>query len=427
MKVYLPLKKARDSPELEVGLKAKQISSLESSVKLPFSLVITSNVFEEFIKHNHLEEELSVFYAKNPDVCSLVQDFSRLSTSFKKADFPAHIKKELRECFELICIDTSSFNTLLPSLKEKSIMSLRRSTSYADGDSVCTGLLFTKDDFEEFLDRLKSCYVSAFAPSSISFRRKNKITDFSIGILLSKLPTLRGSFQSSISSDSSNIFVESYVGFPDTSKSVIRDTFTLSSAFLKILDSNIKEQNTVAVFDLATNRIEHKHYLTKGSSQSAPDQAMQEAARISKKIASITNNKEFKATIIGDKNNNLYLLDMLYTSDTKEETPLESESSNENTNENTQTTATQETALVEENNEVALPEDISLDIPMKDLFADDKTIKLVASIISFLRSRQQGDLLSSIDVIIRSLENELTAQTLGHALSLCKELVERSN
>ena len=425
MSVYIPLKKAAEAELSVVGLKAKLFASLEKTIKIPFTLIITSEVFDDFIKFNNLEENVAVFFEEDKAATSLVHDFARLSTAFQKGRFSAHSMKLLRECFELVCLDTGSINALLPAIKNKSIMSLRRSTSYEDGDSLCAGLLFTKDDFEEFLERLKSCYISAFAPSSVTFRRKNNITSFSMAVLLSKMPQTRTCFHIEHSKDNQTIFVESYVGFPDSSKSVERDKFTLNSSFLKIIDSNIKEQKTVVVFDLTTNKLEHKNYITKGSAQSAPDQALQEAGRIGKKIVSISGTTNSKATLIGDKNNNLYLLDLISTTKKEEKDEEEKEqivSSNKQENKESESQIsgpeTQETNNLQTE---------SLDINMKDFFADDKTIKFVENIILFLKAQKNSELASSIEVIIRSLENEVSAQTLTHALSLCKEIVERAS
>lgn len=426
MGVFVQLKKVLEKEDNEVGVKAKHFALLEKTVKLPFSLVITSEVFQEFIKHNELEEKISMF-KQEQNTTSLIHEFAQLSSAFKKATFPSAVTRLLRECFELVCLDTGSINTLLPATKESNILCLRRSLSYEDADTICPGVLFTKDDFEEFIDHLKSCFLSAFAPSSVRFREKKKIVDFSLSVILSKVPTMYTSLQASLAPDAQTIFVQSYVGFPDLSRTIPRDEFTLSSSFLKIVDAKIKTQNTVTVFDLATNSLEKKHYITKSSSQSAPDQTIQEAGRVAKKIQAILEHEKFSCLLLGDKNNNVYLLDIFYDPSTPQK---EDEKKEQECQRNQEQPPKQRTPAEEGKNrqeEKDIEEQDKKKVEKEGFFSDEQTISLARQVQFFLEKNKQGELSSSIDVLLRSLENEVSKQSLVHGLLLCKELIDKQN
>ncbi len=173
MGCYIGLNKVGDTDIELVGHKAKIYSTLSEFMKVPFSLVITNEAFTEFIKHNNLYELIQRAISQKDSLLQ-AKSFIQLSDLFRRAVFPQRIVDQLKECFELVTLDTSNLKSLANLAQSHSVIVLRRSTNYEDGDTTCSGNTYTKDDFEGFMNMLKSTYLSLFTPSSISFRQKKR-------------------------------------------------------------------------------------------------------------------------------------------------------------------------------------------------------------------------------------------------------------
>ena len=78
MGCYLGLDKIDEASVELVGYKAKIYYELSKTLTTPFTLVITSEAFTEFIKHNNLSEIIQrALYKK--DIRSRIQAFVQLS------------------------------------------------------------------------------------------------------------------------------------------------------------------------------------------------------------------------------------------------------------------------------------------------------------------------------------------------------------
>jgi hypothetical protein len=317
MRTYIPLKIAISEDDFVVGHKATMLSHLEKELNIPFSLVITSDVFFEFISFNALGEKIRPFIEGELSAIESVVAFSELSKSFETAQFPQSILNQLRECYELICLDTNNLNDL--TRNDHHLLVLKRSTNYEDGDGICRGRLFTRNNFEEFIKRVKSIYLSTFTPSSILFRKHKQIKEFSVAIIVSRLPLITTCFEAKYEEDNDKISINSYTGFIDYNLEISRDEFISTIDFLKITNRTIIKQQKVKVYDLEHNMPIVKHYMTMGSAQSASDPVILEIARLAKKTANYTGKEEFELEFVADKHNNLYCLDILEPAYKKEE------------------------------------------------------------------------------------------------------------
>lgn len=388
MGCYLGLDKAAKADTDLVGHKAKVYSELSETMTVPFSLVITNEVFTEFIKHNNLSEIIQRAISKT-DIDSKVKSFIQLSDLFRRAVFPQRIVNQLKECFELVTLDTSNLKSLANLADSHSVLALKRSTSYEDGDTICSGNTYTKDNFEDFLTILKSTYLSLFTPSSVLFRQRKGIETFGAGIIISRMPNIRTCFEAEFVSDKDTLSVSSHIGFPDSSKTVSRDKFTLAVDFLKILESDISTQETVSIFNLDANAVQVKHYSAKGSSQSATDQTILEIGRLCKKIKSQIKSEDLSMHFASEKDGKTYLLEVRTPVDIPEEKDKDSE---------------------------------SLDLDVKDEFQSEETKELVTALSNLLKKHSNKQ--NALDIVIRSLDNEINSQSLSQALLSLNELIK---
>lgn len=434
MKSYIPLKTALQEDDFIVGYKATLLSHLEKEITIPFSLVITSEVFFEFISFNALGEFIRELIEQPLPPKKQVEAFANLAKRFESATFTPSVLKQLRECFELVSLDTNNLDELSKNNDTNQILSLRRSTNYEDHDLICPGTVFTKNTFEEFLKAIKSVYLSAFSPSSIKHRRKENIKEFSLAIVVSRIPAINVCLESKYDVEKESIQVESYLGFFDTSKTVTRDQFEVGVDFLKIKNSTIQKQTVVSVYDMEANRPSTKKYMTMGSAQSASEPVVLEVARISKKIFAISSIEEFTVEFVADKHNNLFCVDVglpakkeetQKTLDVKEDHNKRINNEKEITSNATTNPTTTNDAEYEQEKETAYQEnketrDEEYD---KEIFFDT-TKEFANSVIVFLKRNKKHPFKEDIDAILKSLEENNSKIILGQALVLCRKIVD---
>jgi len=395
MTFFFPLKKLAELENKDVGVYAKEFSKLEGIIKTPFSLVLNYRVFNDFIVFNDLQDLVS----ESPKTDSERVDlFSRVVDAFKDAKFPQNILIDLKECFELVSLDTSNLSSLTDLAKEQSIISITRSVSYEDYDLVCPKTLFTKNNFFSFLDFIKSSFASLFCPSSIKFRQEQSIDSFTVGLVISRLPPFRFSFNSIFDKD--KILIESYVGFIDLYDKVVKNKFVVNEDFLKIEEREIRRQETVSVFNLEDNKSFIKTYIPSGNtSQSVPDNTILEIARLTKRISSLIGKDSFKVLAVSDKNAQPNILSFDFTSDKKPEIKSKK--------------------IVEDQEETVLP------INLKDPFESENFKQLIVYLKEFLRDHNNGSLRSKVELVLRSLENEVSKDSLKACFDVVLEILSR--
>lgn len=384
MGAFVPLKRINEFEAKDVGQKALLLG--QKSVNNPFSLVITTNVFIEFIHYNKLLEEANILFSNQESSTeNLLRGFNQFTHKVLKGRFPPEISQSLRECFELACLDTQSLDVLQGKKTQPTILSLRRSTTYNDQDIISKGVIYTKEgSYDEFLHALKTIYLSAFTPSSVVSRQKQGVSDFSIAVIVSRLPSYHLCFETAYASEQKKLFVSSFVGFFDKAREIQRDTFDIGVDFLQINNQNIVKQTRVGVFDLQENKPAIKPFDT-GVSQSATQQQVLEIARLTKKIATEFKVPSLMTDMVMDKENKIFLLD-IWTS--------------------------------QEVNTVPQVQKEIIDV------SGQPTSTLQQAIIDFLKEHKNTSYADTINIILRSLETDSSNQTIVQGLLLCKEILE---
>ena len=410
MNLFYPLKKISELDTQEVGFYAKEVSKLDGVVNLPFSLVISSQIFDEFIKFNNFQELISKSPSEKKEQIEL---FAKISDSFSNAKFPQRITEELKECFELVTLDTSNLSSLSDIGTKRSIIELKRSTTYEDKEFKSASTIYSKDDFILFLDIVKNLFVGLFTPAAISFRKENNISSFSTAIIISRLPDMYQCFESKFEKDS--ILIKSYIGFLDFEGSVTKDRFEVTSDFLKIEASNINKQETVAVFNLETNHPQIKAFMsTSASSQSATDNEILEIGRLTKRIAKELGKDNFSLRASRAKNSQPVIIDLnLYP---EKIVPDETTTIKKNND------LTDDSGFQKEKNIDNSLEGFEFEI--EDDFNSESTKKFIEEIKHFLSVHKTNKLKSNIDLVLRSLDNEISKESVLSALEICHELIK---
>lgn len=409
---FIELKGAKQSSLELVGKKALLLAHLDGVIKLPFSLVLTSEVFGRFVEHNRIGNRITELFVNNKLVEEDVYAFKQVSELIGKGTFPPSLAQELQECFELVSLDTTNLESL--GDKPRHILSLRRSLDYVDDDIISPQTVYVRNSFGDFLKAIKTVFVSAFAPSSVASRRKNKVVDFSLGVVVSRLPNVQKTLESHYNYYHNAIDVQSYIGFIDPSKTVPRDRFTIGVDFLRVLRADIKPQELVAVFDAHQNLIRQQKFHPEGSSQSVTDTLVLEAGRQMKKMVNALQAKELAALFVVDDKEILTCLDVHYLGQSKEFSPSQfsHDSIPKPASENHLDTLP------------SLPTGAGLDVQLHDEYNTEATKKFATDLISFLNAHKRGKFGPSIDVVVRALENEATPESVHQGLLMAKEVIE---
>lgn len=410
MSILIPVKKSLDNPPSLVGHKGLLFSHLEESVNIPFSIIISSEVFDSFIRENDLERLI-----KREKDLQLDEEISALfqeaSYCIMNGSFPPNMVEDLRECFELVSLDPSN-----PDTKDVSILALRRSTNYIDEDDIIPAAKFTKNNFNYFLKSLKTCFASLFTPSSIALRKNKNISSLKCAIIVSRLPNVQNCFESEFLYHTNTIKINSYVGFIDPANLVPRDSFVLSSDFLKIVDSNIVRQDVVSIFDIATNSVSQQKFSSQGSSQSVTDQVILEVGRLTKKIASQSSvGANVKAEFLIDKNSSISCINVMFKQNSKNKSRFDISKSPE-----------ESADKLDLNNENQNEEkSANLGISIGDLTKEDSTTIFVNDLKKFLKANKHKSKFGpSIDIVIRALNNEINKDTILQAIVVVREIID---
>jgi len=222
-----------------------------------------------------------------------------------------------------------------------------------------------------------------------------------MSVVVSRVPNVEATIETQLVPPHKQLYVSSYEGFVDRTNLVERDQFTLNVEFLTILNNDVKRQTKVTVFDLKNNLLTTKEYQPDGPEQSASEQIVLEAGRLTKKIRTTLNINRVGAEFILEKDklvcSDIYSVDKPYFS------------------------------LAEETSQPDLPS-LEQEVPSpeqhQETFNAGETEKFVVYIKNFLEHFRTPEYNSSIDIILRSLEEHPSKEALGKAILQCKQIID---
>ncbi|MGE0793127.1 MAG: PEP/pyruvate-binding domain-containing protein [Candidatus Woesearchaeota archaeon] len=410
MAYCIPLKKTLEFDKSIVGQRAIDFSLIEGEVKIPFSMVITTDVFDEFVKHNQLKPELDCF--RNAETINeRIHSFERLIISFKNAQFPEHVLDSIRECFELVSLDTNNLNNLSMSYESKNLMTLIRSCNFDDETNILNPIFNTKETFKQFIEAIKKVYMSSFNPSSILSNEPK------IAIIVSRMPELIATIETEYFVSDENIFNQVYLGFPDTYNNVEKDVFVVGSSFLKVNKKSIEKQNRAIVFDSQANTYSIKEFSESKTSQTTPDGIVLETSRLAKKISRLTNSSYVKAIFL-NKKDEIYCINIT----TKKE-PINNMNNtliNETIFETDEQDKENKEHFDEKTDIILKPEEKKF--KLIDLKKQYEFSNFLNSAKAFMLKYQNKQMDAVVPIMFRSLE-EPTKDSLKQTLEICKDII----
>jgi hypothetical protein len=301
MSFCIPIKESLRYDKSLVGERVITFAKCESVIEMPFSMLITSEAFDEFVKYNQLGPEIS-WYINATTMKEKIASFQRIYILIANAQFPPRVVESLKECYELMCIDTTNLSNL--SMKpSNSLLAMRRSTNFDDKYNVSSPVVFTKETLKQFLESLKKIYLGAFTPSA------NLCANPNVSIIVSRVPNFKSIIETECDLTSDTIKVKSYLGFPDYVNKVQKNEYLVGLDFLKIQQSSIDYQNNAVVFNSVGNYTELKNF-SENQSNSISDQIILEASRLTKIIAKTTNTSFVQAQFM-TKDDKIFCTDIV--------------------------------------------------------------------------------------------------------------------
>jgi hypothetical protein len=290
--MFVPLKDCLNEDLARIGTRAQTMGQAAVQVPMPFSLVITSELFFGFLDKNGLRRYID--QAKQATTTDMqISLFAQLQEDFLQARFPAELQAQLKECFELVTLDTSN----LGKQTKHCILSVQRSVDYEDRDITTPYLGFSSNEFDKFQDIVKKVFIGCFTPSSIADRLSQSVTDFSCALIIHRLPHFETILETV--KNEKEFSVQSYVGFIDPGKGVYRDQFTINPEFLRIASNQVVDQRVVCIFDLERNSVTYKEY-PNATGQTASNHVVLEAGRLTKRATELTNTVSVKGLFLHD-------------------------------------------------------------------------------------------------------------------------------
>jgi hypothetical protein len=148
------------------------------------SFFIGSELLKELISHN--QERLSILTVlkyMDEDKLNDRNFVADVEKRIREAEFPPHLQRQLKDLYENLQSKTGGNPVIVRS---SSALEDQAGASFAGmyESRICPG-----DDFEKFLEAIKTVYVSVFTPKVMRYRKQKGLIDFdeAMGLLVQEL------------------------------------------------------------------------------------------------------------------------------------------------------------------------------------------------------------------------------------------------
>ncbi len=405
MSFSIPLKRALEVDKSIVGQKAINFAVVENYVNIPFSMIITTNVFDEFVIHNQLSPELDWF--KNAtNLEDKIASFERLVTHFKNSQFPQHVVDALQDCYELVSLDTNNLHNLSIKNQSQGLLMMTRSLNHNENEACAPKTFFTKETFKQFIETIKKAYISSFTPDMILNE------DSKVAIIVSRVPPLKTTIETEYDLNKSKIYVRTYYGFPDFSEVVEKDEFILNGEFLKIEKSGIQSQKRAVVFDSTKNNLTIGEFKQENSSQNVADSVILEAARLTKTMSKQIGANFVRARFFAGENIECVDLNCVYGDIDVKEKIIEAEQLDDS-------------AIDLESLGIKL-DSFERKEKIHENINEFEFKNFLEALKMFMEKYKSKELASSIPILVRSLDQP-NKNSIHQSLEICKEIISNFN
>jgi hypothetical protein len=266
----------------KVGQRAIDLSSAyKSKMNVPLSFIVPNLAFYEFLLQNKLMLEIRKII-NNSDKTdeSLENVYSQIKFLFESATIPEEFKEEFFEAYEALSqTETHSAQALLEG--DEPVVNLIISPSYNVNSEKLSGVIFNIQGFDNFLNGLKSCWLSLYSPEHLKFREKNNIDEFTTGIIVQAFTSADCTVDAYSKSIIGNydIPINAYFGLPDITYKIDKDHYSVSKESFGIVLQDIKHQGHILLRNIKSGTLLKRSLGSKGLVQKIEDKQILEIAR----------------------------------------------------------------------------------------------------------------------------------------------------
>lgn len=305
MNNILTLSSIDDSDMPKVGQRAVDLSKIhKAKMNAPISFVIPNIIYHEFIEQNNLSREVrDALNTPDKNEDDYADIYARIKTRFEYATVPKEFHEELLEAYETL--NGSAINAQALLSEDEPVVNLIISPSYAMKAEGFTGVLLNIHGFENFLNSVKSSWLSLYTPEHLKRRDREKITDFTCGIIVQKFimaETTTDAFSKSPAGEY-EISLSSYFGLPDITGRISRDNYAVSRETFGIESQKINLQEHILLANSKSGTLIKRSLGRKGSPQKVADKNIFELARLVEKLSSCIE-KHLRCVIFSSPNAN---------------------------------------------------------------------------------------------------------------------------
>lgn len=283
----------------KVGQRAVDLSQIHNSkLPVPLSFVVPNIVFHEFLLQNKLSLEIRKLLNMPDKSDDDYQDiYAKIKYIFEYATIPSEFREELFEAYEALSLgDNLDAQGLLE--EDEPVVNLIISPSYTWPSEKYTGVLLNIQGFENFLNALKSCWLSLYSPEHLKLRDSKKIEEFSSGIIVQKFVNPECTVEAYSKSLLGNyeIPINAYFGLPDITYQLLKDRYSISRETFGIDSQEIRNQTHILLRNAKSGTLIKRTLGKRGNSQKILDKYIFEIARTVDR-ASIICKKHFRLVI----------------------------------------------------------------------------------------------------------------------------------
>ncbi|MGV8162751.1 MAG: PEP/pyruvate-binding domain-containing protein [Candidatus Nanoarchaeia archaeon] len=291
MQNIISLGSITESDLFKVGCRAVNLNKIQrTKTPIPLSFVIPNLVFEEFLLQNRLVLEIrKIIDGTNKSPESYEEAHSKIKSLFADAKIPDEFKEELQEAYEALGTgNITGAQSLLEN--KKPVVNLIISPSYDWNSESLSGVILNIHDYDNFLNAIKSCWLSLYSTEQLEIRDKRNLVDFSAGIIVQELIDSECTLEVYSKSIIGNyeIPLYAYFGLPDITRTITKDFYSVSRETFGLAVQEVKRQEQILMKNDSSGTLIKRNLGSRGTAQKIIDKYIFEIARLSERLSVLT-------------------------------------------------------------------------------------------------------------------------------------------
>lgn len=282
MRHLITLSSVTEADIQKIGQRAIDLSTVyKSKSSVPLSFIVPNTIFYEFLLQNKLILDIKNVISSFENISISAEEiYSKIKALFEMAIIPEEFREELYEAYEALSpTETHNAQALLEA--DEPVINLIISPNYTWDSEKLSGILFNIQGFDNFLNGLKSCWLSLYSPDHLKLRENKGIEEFSTGIIVQAFVQPEctvDAYSKSLIGDY-DIPMNAYFGLPDITYSIGKDHYSVSKENFGITSEEVKHQDHILLRNIKSGTLLKRSLGSKGLIQKLSDKQILDIAR----------------------------------------------------------------------------------------------------------------------------------------------------